>query len=395
MKIPKIIYSTWISDKPLPVKFHKYIDSWKKYLPDFEIRIITLDNTPRNKFINTFIANKKFAVAAQYARVQRIFETGGLYFDVDIEIIKNFDELLQCEMFAGIECKGNNQFVNNALFGAQKEHPFMKECMTYMNNMDVNRSDIEVSTGPLMFTELLKRKGWIPANENSSIKGISIFKSGYFYPYGPEEQFKPGCISNETCAVHHWAATWKNSVSIIILCGKQTGLLEETIEFAKKQSIKAIEVILINDDPCNSIGICNSEGSGHINYIAEKHKVKILNDHDVNLSSARNTAVEFAKGRWVLILKSGDKVDQTFIENTIDKGDVVCIKLNSEEKAGLKGSNAFLKNGSYLFRKEVWEKINGYDGKMIDGHADQDFINRAEAGGFTINFIDIAMPALK
>ena len=389
MKIPKIIYSTWISDKPLPKKLHKYIESWKKHLPDYEIRLITLDNTPHNPFIDTFIRKKKFAVAAQYARAQRIFETGGLYFDVDIEAVKNFDELLDIEMFAGIECKGNNHFVNNALFGAQKGHPFMKECMTYMNNTDVTRSDIEVSTGPLMFTELLKRRGWIPANENSSLNGIRIFKSNYFYPYGPDEQFNPGCITKETYAVHHWAATWKNSVSIIILCGKHTGQLEETIEFAKKQSVKAIEVILINDDSSISVRSDNSITSGQLSYVAEKHKVKILTHHDVNLSSARNTAVEFSKGRWVLILKSGDKVDLSFIENTIDKGDIIFMKMNPEETAGQQGSKAFLKNGSYLFKKEVWEKINGYDGRMIDGYADHDFINRAEAGGFTVKTIEI------
>ena len=65
------------------------------------------------------------------------------------------------------------------------------------------------------------------------------------------------------------------------------------------------------------------------------------------------------------------------------------MKMNPEETAGQQGSKAFLKNGSYLFKKEVWEKINGYDGRMIDGYADHDFINRAEAGGFTVKTIEI------
>jgi mannosyltransferase OCH1-like enzyme len=153
MKIPKIIYSTWISHKPLPEKFNKYIESWKKFLPDYEIRTITLENTPRNPFIDNFIENKKYAVAAQYARCQRIFETGGVYFDIDVEVVKSFDDLLGFEMFAGIESDEVEHYVNNAIFGAAKGHPFMQECMTYMDNIDVNRKDIEVGTGPLMFTK--------------------------------------------------------------------------------------------------------------------------------------------------------------------------------------------------------------------------------------------------
>lgn len=382
MKIPKIIYSTWISDKPLPEKFHKYIESWKKHLPGYEIRMITLENTPRNPFIDTFIRNKKFAVAAQYARTQRIFETGGLYFDVDIEAVKNFDELLRNEMFAGIECKGNNHFVNNALFGAQKGHPFMMDCMTYMNSIDVTRCDIEISTGPLMFTELLKRRGWVPANENSFLNGIRIFKSDYFYPYGPDEQFNPDCITKETYAVHHWAATWKNSVSIIILCGQRKELLEETIELAKKQSVKAIEVILINDN------FYNSDNSDQLTNVARKYKVKILKKQNMCLSSARNTAIEFAKGRWILVLKSGDNIDLTFIENTIDKGDIVGMKLNPAQTSGSPCNNSFIKNEKFLFRKEVWEKISGYNETMIDGYADEDFFKRAEAKGFSINIVN-------
>lgn len=376
MNIPKIIYSTWISDKPLPEKFHKYIESWKKHLPDYDIRMITMENTPRNDFINTFISNKKFAVAAQYARAQRIFETGGLYFDIDVEVIRNFDELLHHEMFAGIECRGNNQFVNNALFGAQKGHPFMKECMAYMDTMDVMRRDIEVATGPLMFTEIMKRRGWVPENENSSLNGIRIFKSAYFYPYSPDEQFDPDCITKDTYAVHHWAATWKNSVSIIIINNRQTELLEETIEHAKKQSVKAIEVILLSDSSDKSEDTAN---------LVKKYKIKILKKQKTCASSARNSAIEFAKGRWILILNAGDKIDPTFLENTIDKGDIVGMKINSHKSSHLPGTLSDITDGLFLFKKEVWEKINGYNDSVIDGYADLDFLRRAEAEGFSVN----------
>ena len=38
MNIPKIINYCWFGGKPLPPLAKKCIDSWKKYLPDYEIK---------------------------------------------------------------------------------------------------------------------------------------------------------------------------------------------------------------------------------------------------------------------------------------------------------------------------------------------------------------------
>lgn len=380
MKIPKIIYSTWISDIPFPKRFQKYIESWKKFLPDYEIRMITLENTPRNSFIDTFINMKKFAVAAQYARAQKIYETGGLYFDIDVEIIKNFDDMLSFDFFAGVENKGKNNFINNAVFGACKDHSFMKDCMNYMDNIDVKSENIEVGTGPLMFTELMKQRGWVPENVNTNLNGIRIFSSEYFYPYRPDEQFKPECIKKNTYAVHHWAATWKNSVSVIIPCFHYTNTLTELVEIIKKQTVRPIEIIIINKaDDFNAELIKN---------IAGKHNVKVIETKSVCNTSVKNDGIEFAKGKWILILKPDEFIDENFIEKTIDKGDIVIMNNIAKDKEEIQNiDHSLLKEGYLLFRREVWEEISGFNETMIDGYADLDFLKRAQANGFNISIV--------
>lgn len=377
MKIPKIIYSTWISDRPLPQKFKKYIESWKLFLPDYEIRMITLDNIPRNAFINEFIKTKRFAVAAQYARAQRLFETGGIYFDIDVEVVKNFDELLDYEMFAGIESKADNNFINNAVLGAVKGHSFMQEYMAELDKVDLFRNDIEVSTGPLMVTGLMKQRGWIPENKSIHLNGIQIFSSEYFYPYCPDEQFKLSCIRKNTYAVHHWAATWKNSVSIIILSSPNTKHLFETIKSAQNQTVKAIEIIVMSDE--------SASYSKQIRAEAEKFKVKLIETKNNCLSTVKNDGVDFAKGKWILFLKPGDKINTEFIAKTIDKGDIVGIHQNGSLNHNSKSSITI--NGCFLFRKEVWEIINGYDNTITDEQADEDFLMRAESKGFSVKFV--------
>ncbi|HAY34802.1 MAG TPA: glycosyltransferase [Ignavibacteria bacterium] len=375
MKIPKIIYTTWISDKDLPVKFYKYIESWKRILPDYEIRMITLENAPRNRFSDICINNKKFAVAAQYARIQRIFETGGLYFDVDVEAVKSFDDLLDYEMFAGIESKSDNNFINNAVFGAHKEHPFLKECLEELDKINLSIKDIEVSTGPLMFTKLMKRRGWIPENKNIYLNGIQIFNSEYFYPYCPDEQFTSDCISQNTYAVHHWAATWKNSVSIIILSGQKFNQLIQSIEIATTQSVKPIEVIVMNG---------THDYTKSIKGMTQLSKVKFLDSGNGNSSSVKNAGIDFAKGRWILILKPDDKIDHAFIEKTIDKGDIVGLNPDTFKNIGDTKS----KSGCFLVKKEVWETINGFDETLTDGTEDADFLNRARYEGYNVKVVN-------
>ena len=38
LNIPKTIHYCWFGGKPLPDEYKSYIDSWKKFCPDFKIK---------------------------------------------------------------------------------------------------------------------------------------------------------------------------------------------------------------------------------------------------------------------------------------------------------------------------------------------------------------------
>ena len=42
--IPKIIHYCWFGGNPIPTEYHKYLESWKKILPDYEIKEWNEDN---------------------------------------------------------------------------------------------------------------------------------------------------------------------------------------------------------------------------------------------------------------------------------------------------------------------------------------------------------------
>ena len=68
--IPKIIHYCWFGGKPLPESARKYIASWRKYFPDYEIKEWNENNFDVNIISYTAEAYKarKYAFVSDFAR---------------------------------------------------------------------------------------------------------------------------------------------------------------------------------------------------------------------------------------------------------------------------------------------------------------------------------------
>jgi hypothetical protein len=178
-------------------------------MPDYQVIPISLDNIVKTPFVNEAIRRGKYSVAGHYGRCERLFETGGIYFDIDIEAVKRFDDLLHNQFFAGLE---KPHRVNNAVMGSAPGHQFMKDCIDFMDRFDWDASwpmGVEIHTGPEMLTQVVKKYGYGEVDAIQDIDhGARIYGSKAFYPYYFDERYHPGCVTKGTYAVHHWAATW-------------------------------------------------------------------------------------------------------------------------------------------------------------------------------------------
>ena len=68
---------------------------------------------------------KKYAYLTDYVRLIVVQNYGGIYFDTDVEAVRNFDDLLDNIAFFGFE---TNESVNTGLgFGAEKENEVVKQ----------------------------------------------------------------------------------------------------------------------------------------------------------------------------------------------------------------------------------------------------------------------------
>jgi hypothetical protein len=391
--IQKKIYFSWISDKPIPFKYQKFIDSWKRVMPDYEIHQITLQNIKRGAFVDKAIELKNYALAGHYARVQELYEHGGIYFDIDIEAVRTLDPLLNHEFILGAE---SNNWINNAVILSAKGHLFLRDCMKYMDLISFDTEKIELATGPIMFTNLMKKRGWTNGRAGTFKDRCTILTPQHFYPYHWDQFYKPECITEKTFTVHHWSNSWNNKVSIVIPCYKQAQYLPDAIESALAQTYKDIEIIVVNDgSPDNT-----SE-------VARKYKgVKLIWQPNKGLSAARNAGIKVASGGWILPLDADDKIHPRYIEKTIGKSDIVCPEMQcfGDSDKVWKPShpaptyNDFLKRNhifcASLFKKDCWTLAGGYDelqsvkGKQgVNGFEDWTFWLRCTKAGFNVSVV--------
>lgn len=72
------------------------IKSWHKYCPDYQFIEWTEENCDINEclWVKKAYESKKWAFVADYFRVKRLYEMGGVYFDTDTELQRNLDSLL-------------------------------------------------------------------------------------------------------------------------------------------------------------------------------------------------------------------------------------------------------------------------------------------------------------
>ena len=142
--IPKIIHYCWFGHNPLPPLAIKCIASWKKHFPDYEIKEWNEDNFNVNSIPYTYEAYSvgKYAFVSDYARFWILYQYGGIYFDTDVEVIKNMDDIINAGPFMGCENmfipKNKNSIadINPGLgFGAIPKMEIYKNILDYYSNV--------------------------------------------------------------------------------------------------------------------------------------------------------------------------------------------------------------------------------------------------------------------
>ena len=204
--IPKIIHYCWFGKNPMPKYVHKCIQSWKKFCPDFQI--IRWDETnydiEKNEFVRQAYSAKKWAFVSDYARIDILYNHGGIYLDTDVELLKSLNFLLTEEAYFGIQQDGC--FVNTGLgFGSVQFHPILKKMLDEYNSLEFNLSQFQNLACPYINTKILSEVGFQSKNELQNLQTVTIYPAKYFDPISTNAL---NLLCEDSVSIHHYGGAW-------------------------------------------------------------------------------------------------------------------------------------------------------------------------------------------
>lgn len=215
MSIPKIIHYCWFGGNEKPSKIKKCIESWKKFMPEFDIIEWNESNFDINalQYTKQAYEMKKYAFVSDVARLKALSIYGGIYFDTDVEVFKNFTPLLNEKCILGFE---EEEYIATSMMATEPNNKLINRFLKIYDNIPFLDEDGNIIEGTNVskLTNLLVEKGLERRNIYQKLDdNISIYPKEYFspyvYPYGIYQ------ITDNSYCVHHFFVSWQSKTVLL------------------------------------------------------------------------------------------------------------------------------------------------------------------------------------
>lgn len=220
--IPKIIHYCWFGGKEMPELAIKCIESWKKYLPDYELRLWNEETFDLNMYPYAREAydNRKFAFVTDVVRLWALEKFGGVYMDTDVEILRPLDaplqiadcrsqihSLMDLPAFTGYEASLANAPVTG-LMASAPHGVWVTEQLAYYEGRHFVKEDgtLDLTPNTVPIAQIMVDGGFvIDGNYHVYKDDMHVFPVDYFCPLTSTRVLK--CTKNTYC-IHHFAGSW-------------------------------------------------------------------------------------------------------------------------------------------------------------------------------------------
>ena len=181
--IPKIIHYCWFGQTPLPPLAEQCIASWKKHMPDWQIMRwdeTNFDIAAAPLYVRQAYEARKFAFVSDYVRLWALEQYGGLYMDVDFEVFRPFDELMdKYPAFAGYEGSKRKPVMMGVL-ASEPHGSWVRDMLSTYENRSFIKPDgsLDMTPNTSYFSDRLEAQGFVAdgVEKDFYVKSISNFK---------------------------------------------------------------------------------------------------------------------------------------------------------------------------------------------------------------------------
>ena len=205
---PKLIHLCWFSNDPYPVEIKVCLDTWKRLMPDYVVKVwdYAAAKSIGCAFIDEALEARKWAFAADVVRFYAVYKEGGIYMDSDIYLHRRFDEILPEDGFATFNEKDKEEFgLQAAFFMGTAGNAFCQKMFEYYQNRHFKNPDgsFNDTISPYTMSAVAKSFGWQMKDEKQVMPDLTVYPT---HLVAPNNHYP---VDSDTIGVHRVAGSWR------------------------------------------------------------------------------------------------------------------------------------------------------------------------------------------
>lgn len=210
--ISKKIHLCWFSNDPYPVEIKVCLESWKRVLPDYEVKIWRMEDARAigMPYINEALDARRWAFASDVVRFYAVYTEGGVYMDSDVFIYRRFDEFIPDEGFVTFNEKIEERQLyfglQAAFFIGSKGNEFCRRMLDYYQSRHYLQPDgtQDNTISPYTMKSIADEYGY--ECDDTVVQELGILTVYPTHFLAPRKRYK---IDKETVGQHRVYGSWR------------------------------------------------------------------------------------------------------------------------------------------------------------------------------------------
>ena len=209
--IPRIVHYCWFGKGQKPELVEQCIASWHRFMPDWAYMEWSEDNfaiASAPLYVRQAYEARKYAFVSDYVRLWALEQYGGVYLDVDFEVYKSFEPLLDCPQKAFVGKEGSKH--QPPMLGVMASEPHSRWITTMLHTYD--KREFVMSDGSY---DMTTNVAYFAAAGVHKEEWVKIYPVTYFCPIlTTGEDVRNENTYCEHKGLHSWSEkeNWKGKI---------------------------------------------------------------------------------------------------------------------------------------------------------------------------------------